>query len=819
MNVSVNCEAPGTIPTHHSGDKHREGPLKENPVMEAESLVSGFVTVDENWQVTGCNEKATHILSMERGEIIGRHCREVFDRDERFKSLCSHIAPLSRQKGSRHLELTSGNQEKDGTNAVRLQVVTIPGKSGTLVGAVIGFTDLSQPLAASRLALNSIVEGVFTVDHNWQITSFNATAEKITGWKEEDVLGRTCKEVFKADICRHDCALSECIHNGTAVSERLAHIESKSGQSIPIKLNAAPLLDMHGRVIGGVETFIDITSTLQYELILGAVADGVFTVDPEARITSFNRAAEKITGFSEAEVLGRICSEVLLASSSQQSCPLAVCMAEKRSIIDQELFIIGKDGYSIPVSVSAAPLLGHNGMVLGGVQSFRNNTNRLQNTLILDSVADGVFTVDRDWRITSFNLSAEQITGWNREAAIGRLCSEIFCSSICGKNCAIAESLYSGLPVSNRSITIKNRNGRQVAISISAAPLVDHDGNVLGGVETFRDLSVELSLRQQLTGRYSFAEIISKSPAMQRIFQIMPEISRSESNVLILGESGTGKELVASAIFHSSTRAEMPFVVVNCGALPDTLLESELFGYKAGAFTDARKDRPGRFAAAEGGTIFLDEIGDIPQSLQVKLLRVLQQKVYEPLGSNTPVKADVRIIAATNKDLLELVKSGHFRDDLYYRLNVVNILLPPLRDRLEDVPLLVDHFVQKFRAEKQKDIVGISDEVVAMLMKYEYPGNIRELENIIEYGFILCPGGFIQPDHLPDAFKVAGKLAASPLADSYEGLSLEEIEKNAIIITLQRNGGKKMLTCRELGISKDTLRRKIERYQIEVDAE
>jgi len=571
---------------------------------------------------------------------------------------------------------------------------------------------------------------------------------------------------------------------------------------------------MNNNVIGGVETFTDITETLQYELIYNAVADGVFTVSPDGRITSFNKAAETITGYEEEEVLGKICSEVLLGSTSVASCPLITCMEEQRSILDQELFIIGKDGHSIPVSVSAAPFLGHNGKVIGGVQSFRDNTNRLQKALILDSVADGVFTVDRDWKITSFNLSAELITGWNRQSAIGQFCSDVFCSSICGKNCAIAEALYTGFPVSNRSITIKNRNGKDVSISISAAPLVDQDGNVMGGVETFRDLSVEMHLRQQLTQKYTFAQIISKSPSMQRMFQIMPEIAKSESNVLILGESGTGKELVASAIFHASSRKEKPFIIVNCGALPDTLLESELFGYKAGAFTDARKDRKGRFAAAEGGTIFLDEIGDIPQSLQVKLLRVIQQKVYEPLGSNTPVKADVRIIAATNKDLLDQVNHGKFRDDLYYRLNVVNIMLPPLRERIEDIPLLVEHFVEKFRAEQQKDIVGVSDEVTSLFMRYNYPGNIRELENIIEYGFILCPGGFIRPEHLPEAFIQTDSQHESPLLSAYEGLPLEAIEKKAIELSLSRNKWKRMLTCRELGISKDTLRRKIDRYEI-----
>ena len=789
--------------------------MTSNKILESEHLASGYVILDDDWVVTACNQKASLILDRAKNDLIGKHCREVFASDPRFTDICQHLRPLSKQKTSKNLELTLGNPISGEKNAVRLRIITIPGKHGGITGAIIGFADLTEPLAASRLALNSIAEGVFTVDQNWKLTSFNAAAEKITGYKEEDVLGHPCKKIFKANICNSDCAISHCIHSKTTISGRTAYIESKDGQSIPVSLSASPLLDMYDNVIGGVESFRDITENLQYELIFNAVADGVFTVSPEGHITSFNKAAEKITGYKEKEVLGKICSEVLLGSTNFASCPLSTCMKEKSDILDQELFIIGKDGHSIPVSISAAPFLGHNGKVIGGVQSFRDNTNRLQKALILDSVADGVFTVDRDWRITSFNLSAELITGWNRQAAIGQFCSDVFCSSICGKNCAIAEALYTGFPVSGRSITIKNRKGKNVSISISASPLVDQDGNVLGGVETFRDLSVEMHLRQQLKQKYTFAQIISKSPSMQRMFQIMPEISKSESNVLVLGESGTGKELVASAIFHASSRSDKPFVIVNCGALPDTLLESELFGYKAGAFTDARKDREGRFAAAEGGTIFLDEIGDIPQSLQVKLLRVLQQKVYEPLGSNIPVKADVRIIAATNKDLLETVGRGEFRDDLYYRLNVVNIVLPPLRERIEDIPLLVEHFVGKFRAEQQKDIVGVSEEVTSLLMKYDYPGNIRELENIIEYGFILCPGGFIQTEHLPENFIEKKNSLQSPLLSAYEGQSLEELEKKAIELSLTRNKWKKMLTCKELGIGKDTLRRKISRYNIQ----
>ncbi len=776
---------------------------------------SGYFTVDNRWCITSCSDAATQLLKHPADFLLGKDCREIFCTDDRFRHICSHLKPLTEKRSARSVQLNLTTSAVGNSAPINLEVVTIPGNNGSLLGAIFGFSDVSTPLAASRLALDSIAEGVFTVDHDCKITSFNNAAEQLTGWKEHEVLGRPCKNVFRSSICKKNCAMARSIQERANVTNGSVYITSKDGRSIPVQICAAPLIDLDNNIIGGVETFRDITSSLQKEIILDAVADGIFTVDEHGKITSFNQAAEKITGWLEEEVMGKSCAEVLLSSTNTQSCALATCMRDRRTIVDRELFIIGKDGFSIPVSISAAPFLDPEGKVLGGVETFRDNTNRLQTALILDSVADGVFTVDRNWRITSFNMAAELITGWSREKAIGQFCSDVFHSSICGKNCAIAESLYTGMPVSSRSITIQDFKNNCTSVSICAAPLLDHDGNVVGGVETFRDLSVEISLRQQLMKNFTFDAIISKSPSMQRLFQILPDISRSESNVLILGESGTGKELIARAVFNASTRSDKPFIIVNCGALPETLLESELFGYKAGAFTDAKKDRQGRFAAAEGGTLFLDEIGDIPQSVQVKLLRVLQHKVYEPLGSNAPVKANVRILAATNRDLHQHVQNGQFRDDLFYRLNVVNILLPPLRERIEDIPLLIDHFVDTFRAEKQKDIVGVSDEVMAILMHHDYPGNIRELENIIEYGFILCPGGNIQVSHLPESVSADGQASGQHKFTGVQGMSLAEIEKQAILLSLERNGWKKMKTCRELGISKDTLRRKLRSYGLD----
>ncbi|MDH5523730.1 MAG: sigma 54-interacting transcriptional regulator [Desulfobulbaceae bacterium] len=554
-------------------------------------------------------------------------------------------------------------------------------------------------------------------------------------------------------------------------------------------------------------------------MVLDSIADGVFTVDKNFRITSFNKSAEQITGWTAKEVVGARCRDIFHSSICGDTCILAQSVKNGTPISSQSIFITNKSGHTIPINISAAPLTAPDGAVIGGVETFRDLTSVMTKDLVLESIADGVFTVDRNWRITSFNRAAEQITGWKQEDALGMSCANVFHSSICGENCAIAQSLYSGKPVPTRSIFIHDIDGQKIPISISAAPLLDHEGNVIGGVETFRDLSVVEELRKQLSKRYTFGEIISKSSAMQRIFDILPEIANSESNVLVLGESGTGKELVARAIQNSSRRSKKPFVAINCGALPENLLESELFGYKAGAFTDAKKDHPGRFAKADQGTLFLDEIGDISPALQVKLLRVLQEKVYEPLGSNEPIRADVRIIAATNRDLPTLVKNGTFREDLFYRLNIVKIMLPPLRERMEDIPILADHFAKQFSAQQGKDIVGVSDSALSILMRHDFPGNIRELQNIIEYAFILCHGGYIQPEHLPEPFAPAREDNISTSLCLNKAQPLDEIEKTAIFNALERNQWKKMTTCRELQISKDTLRRKIEKYGLKSNNE
>ncbi len=430
---------------------------------------------------------------------------------------------------------------------------------------------------------------------------------------------------------------------------------------------------------------------------------------------------------------------------------------------------------------------------------------------ILDSISDGVFTVDLDWRVTSFNRAAEEITGISRDDAIGRRCAEVFKASLCEGQCPLRATLESSRPLINQSAFIVDPEGRRIPISVSTALLRDGRGQVVGGAETFRDLSLVEQLRKELQGRHRVGGLVSRARSMGQIFEILPAIAASDATVLVQGETGTGKELLAHAIHDRSSRREGPFVAVNCAAFPDTLLESELFGYRKGAFTGATKDRPGRFAAARGGTLFLDEVGDMSPAMQVRLLRVLQEKTYEPLGSSKPVKTDARILAATNLDLVEQVKQGCFREDLYYRINVVRVDLPPLRQRKEDIPLLVDHFVSRFNRLQDKQIHGADPHSMELLMAHDWPGNVRELENVIEHAFVLCADGYVLPRHLPPAFSGRARRAGG---HSTLQAAVRATEEAAILDALARNGDNRDAAARDLGIHRSTLFRKVKELDI-----
>jgi PAS domain S-box-containing protein len=436
---------------------------------------------------------------------------------------------------------------------------------------------------------------------------------------------------------------------------------------------------------------------------------------------------------------------------------------------------------------------------------------------ILESISDGVFTVDQEWRITFFNRAAERITGLSRRDAIGRRCFEVFRASLCEGDCALRKTFVTGRPVVNQTAFIVNAEGHRIPISLSTALLRDREGRVIGGAETFRDLSVVEELRRELQGRWQIGDFISRSPRLQPIVELLPTLATSDSTVLIHGETGTGKELLARAIHDLSPRRSRPFVAVHCGAIPDTLLESELFGYVRGAFTGALRNKPGRFALAEGGTLFLDEIGDVSPALQVRLLRVLQDRTYEPLGGTETCRADVRIIAATHRDLKEQVRQGRFREDLFYRLSVVPIEVPPLRERREDIPLLVQHFIGRFNRRYGRSITGVESDVLHLLMAHDFPGNVRELENIIERAFVLCRGDRIERSHLPP------EIAGPPRLPEEEGtaslrLRKRTAEAQAIREALEACGYNRQAAARRLGLHRSTLFRKIKAFGLSLPA-
>lgn len=428
--------------------------------------------------------------------------------------------------------------------------------------------------------------------------------------------------------------------------------------------------------------------------------------------------------------------------------------------------------------------------------------------IILDCIAAGVFTVDENLRITYFNRTAAKITHVSRQDAIGQYCYEVLRCDVCEKSCSLQNSLQTGRETIDRHVNILRSDGKQIPISITTAILKDGTGKMVGAVESFRDLSTVVELRKELQRAYTFEDIVSKNHRILQIFDILPHVAQSESTVLIEGPSGSGKELFARAIHNLSPRKHGPFVAINCGALPDTLLDSELFGYVKGAFTDAKKDKPGRFALARGGTIFLDEVESLSPATQVRLLRVLQEREFEPVGATAPVKADVRVIAATKEDLTVLVENGKFRDDLYFRLNVVKIKLPHLFERRDDIPLLTRHFIDKYNHKMGRHITAVSDDVLTVLMQYDFPGNVRELENLIEHAFVMCRNEIIQLHDLPPEFSHFH----SKSSKTENPAPLQSVERETIFKTLEKHNWNKVDTAKELGLHRTSLWRKMKKY-------
>lgn len=564
---------------------------------------------------------------------------------------------------------------------------------------------------------------------------------------------------------------------------------------------------------------------------LELLADGVMVLDSELRIIAFSEGAERITGYGREEVVGKHCYELFRSQACRRSCPGRVTLDTGQVLSNQQYTIFTKDDDEIPISVSTAPLKDKSGRISAVVETFRNlaevhslmerlsiasretllEKNKLQ--AILNSINDGVFTVDMEFHITSFNGAAEEITGFKASEVIGKLCHNVFRSTLCSGDCPLKQTMKTGQNITNFELEIFNRWNSTVPVGVSAALLKDENGQVTGGVETFRDMSQIKQLTQELAGRYSFGNIIGKSYQMQKIYDLVSNVAVTSSTVLIEGETGTGKELVARAIHFYSSRREKPFIAVSCAALPENLLESELFGHVKGAFTGAISDRKGRFQLADGGTIFLDEVGEMSPGIQVKLLRILENMEFERVGDTITAKVDVRVISATNQNLKEKVEEKLFREDLYYRLNVVAVKIPPLRERREDIPFLIDYFISLFNEKTGNRVIGVSQEAMDILIDHPWPGNVRQLENAIEHAFVHCKGALIRSQHLPEELVTVDRAIIEKASSDKKPISA--VERELILKTLMKNSWSKTGTANQLGISRSSLWRKMKKYDIQ----
>ncbi len=433
--------------------------------------------------------------------------------------------------------------------------------------------------------------------------------------------------------------------------------------------------------------------------------------------------------------------------------------------------------------------------------------------VILDSLGEGLFTVDKEFRINSFNRAAEKILGIKKEEAIGDYCKNVMKSKRCYEDCPLGRVLETGKNLYDFESELIHRNGRRVPVKINAAVLKDYDDSPMGGVISFRDMSYLEAIKGDLLTRSNFYGIIGQDKSMQEIYTLIEEVADSDSNVLIQGESGTGKEMIADAIQKTSRRRDKPFIKINCSVFPPHILASELFGHVKGAYTDAIKDRIGRFEMADGGTIFLDEVAEMPLQMQVQLLRVLQEGTFERVGESITRKVNVRVIAATNKNIDECLKNNTFREDLYYRLNVIPVYVPPLRERKSDIPHLVQYFINRLSLTHSKKVDEADDEAMDILIGYDWPGNVRELANTIEYAFARTKDNIIHASKLPPTVRL-GSCVKNSLNQATNRTEHSE-EYITIRSSLERNRWNRSLAAKELGIGRTTLWRKMKALGLE----
>ena len=556
--------------------------------------------------------------------------------------------------------------------------------------------------------------------------------------------------------------------------------------------------------------------------------DAVLALDRNLRIMGANQAASKTLG--PGLKLGQVFRvenffQGPSAARAQVELDQALAAGKPSGPTKGSLAAPGRPDFTCSYGIT--PLFGPSRQVTGAVISFRDldysplsedysdfrdkmpHVPRLGYQALVEGLAEGVFTINTQWRITSFNQTAEKITGYRREEVLGHFCWEIFRSHLCQAGCPLKTTLDTGLTRMDQDVRMLSKQGKQISVLCSTSVVRDKDGQVAGAVESFRPIAGAEGAALNSTGKgNAFSEIIGAGPEMTKLFHMLPDVASSEASVVLTGESGTGKELFARAIHQRSPRADGPFMAVNCSALAESLLESELFGHEKAAFTGAVRSRVGRFELAAGGTLFFDEIGDLKPELQIKLLRVLEERVFERVGGTRMISLDARIIAATNRDLAKAIREGAFREDLYYRLRTVPMVIPPLRKRPDDIPLLVSHFIKRFNQAYGKDVRSVDPKVMKIFLEYFWPGNVRELKRVMEHAFVFVKGPVIFPANLPELGGFAIADDAPPSTPRLSGVKNDE-QRRDILDALRNAGGKKSKAADMLGISRTSLWRRM----------
>ncbi len=574
-----------------------------------------------------------------------------------------------------------------------------------------------------------------------------------------------------------------------------------------------------------------------YPHVLESIAEGIIVLGMDRKILFINKMAKELIGLQGELAEGMACNKILKTDLCSRGCPFESMSNNDTNCSHAAHFmninLYKKDNSSIPLCLNVAALYDQGGIVVGFIENFRPMSEVIKTIealeksnimltqeksridSIINSLADGVFTVDKELRITSFNKGMENLTGLKSSDVTGHLCREVLTADNCDCDCPLSYTLKNDYGLANIRERITGKNGKMISASISTAFI--KDGAVdIGLIAIIRDTTEIEMLKKEVNDRYHFSNIIGKSNQMQKIFELIECLSDTDCAILIEGESGTGKELVARAIHHESYRRNKPFLKVNCSAIVEGLFESELFGHVKGAFTGAIKDKIGKLELADGGTIFLDEIGDMSLALQPKLLRVLQDKELERVGDTKTRKVDVRILTATNRNLKNRIKINKFREDLYYRLCVVPIEMPPLRERKEDMPLLINHFLEKcyMKIPKRQRIIEVTQEALTALMDYNWPGNIRELENTIEHAYIRSKTNMIDLKSLPSSITGVSEQEVSGIETKGLPRYREESEKFCIETLLEKYNGNRTKVAKDLGLSRTTLWRKFKKHNL-----